>query len=176
MKTVKIGAKGFTIVELLIVIVIIAILAVITIVAFNGIQQRADDTRQIDAVAKYVRLITIYQQQNGVYPAGLSCLGENNVDTNGNGTKDCGDNGGIAVNQSVLNQIKTVGSLPDVTTKQYTGSDGVKRAGVFWDGSGMRLTFFLGGGQTTCPTVGLPSVGGSTGNGSRYCTVFFPAP
>ena len=33
--------KGFTIVELLVVIVVIAILAAITIVAYNGIQQRA---------------------------------------------------------------------------------------------------------------------------------------
>ena len=33
--------SGFTIVELLIVIVVIAILAAITIVAFNGIQERA---------------------------------------------------------------------------------------------------------------------------------------
>ena len=33
--------SGFTIVELLIVIVVIAILAAITIVAYNGIQNRA---------------------------------------------------------------------------------------------------------------------------------------
>jgi general secretion pathway protein G len=35
------SSKGFTIVELLVVIVVIAILAAITIVAYNGIQQRA---------------------------------------------------------------------------------------------------------------------------------------
>lgn len=36
--------NGFTIVELLIVVVVIAILAAITIVSFNGIQNRANDT------------------------------------------------------------------------------------------------------------------------------------
>lgn len=35
---------GFTIVELLIVIVVIAILAAISVVAYTGIQQRAQDT------------------------------------------------------------------------------------------------------------------------------------
>lgn len=36
---------GFTIVELLIVIVVIGILAAITVVAFNGVQQRANNAR-----------------------------------------------------------------------------------------------------------------------------------
>lgn len=40
-------AKGFTIVELLIVIVIIAVLAAITIVAFSGMQARARDSRRV---------------------------------------------------------------------------------------------------------------------------------
>lgn len=47
--------QGFTIVELLIVIVIIGILAAITIVAYNGIQQRARDSARVsdlNAVAK----------------------------------------------------------------------------------------------------------------------------
>jgi len=36
--------RGFTIVELLIVVVVIAILAAITIVSYNGITNKANDT------------------------------------------------------------------------------------------------------------------------------------
>lgn len=44
---------GFTIVELLIVIVVIGILAAITIVSFNGVQNRAKDTAQITLVSQW---------------------------------------------------------------------------------------------------------------------------
>ena len=51
--------KGFTIVELLIVIVVIGILAAITIVSFNGVQNRAHDTAirsNLSAIAKKYEL------------------------------------------------------------------------------------------------------------------------
>jgi type IV pilus assembly protein PilA len=41
---------GFTIVELLIVIVVIGILAAITVVAYSGIQQRARDAKIASAL------------------------------------------------------------------------------------------------------------------------------
>lgn len=46
----KKSIRGFTIVELLIVIVIIAILATVTIVSYNGIQARAKNTKTVSAV------------------------------------------------------------------------------------------------------------------------------
>lgn len=48
---------GFTIVELLIVVVVIAILAAITIVAFNGIRQRAESSAQKSDLAQVHRKI-----------------------------------------------------------------------------------------------------------------------
>lgn len=55
--------SGFTIVELLIVIVVIAILAAITIVAYNGIQQRARDSAQKAAITQAEQAITVYALQ-----------------------------------------------------------------------------------------------------------------
>lgn len=60
--------KGFTIVELLIVIVVIAILAAITIVAFNGVQDRAKYTRTANDLSVINRAVQAYYSENGSYP------------------------------------------------------------------------------------------------------------
>lgn len=64
--------SGFTIVELLIVIVIIAILAAITIVAYNGIQQRARDSARKQDLATLAKAIKVYSVDVGNY-AGSGC-------------------------------------------------------------------------------------------------------
>lgn len=59
---------GFTIVELLIVIVVIGILAALVITTFTGIQQKARDTeRQTDIKAMHGQ-VEAYYAQNGKYP------------------------------------------------------------------------------------------------------------
>ena len=60
--------KGFTIVELLIVIVVIGILAAITIVAFNGIQERGRDSGRITKLQAMAKAIELYRIDNGRYP------------------------------------------------------------------------------------------------------------
>jgi len=59
--------RGFTIVELLIVIVVIAILAAISIVSYNGIQQRARDTSRKNDVAAIAKALHLYNIDNGNY-------------------------------------------------------------------------------------------------------------
>lgn len=57
--------KGFTIVELLMVIVIIAILAAITIVAYNGIQQRARDAKRVSDISQIKKALLAYDVRHG---------------------------------------------------------------------------------------------------------------
>lgn len=61
--------RGFTIVELLIVIVVIAILATITIVAYNGIQVRARDTQRSELVTNIKKALELYKIDHGQYPS-----------------------------------------------------------------------------------------------------------
>lgn len=60
--------SGFTIVELLIVIVVIGILAAITIVAYNGVQSRARDNSRITKLNSIAKAIELYKVDNGRYP------------------------------------------------------------------------------------------------------------
>lgn len=58
-------SHGFTIVELLIVIVVIGILAAITIVAYNGIQTRAAETKRETDAATYHKAIILARANTG---------------------------------------------------------------------------------------------------------------
>lgn len=63
---------GFTIVELLIVIVIIGILAAIVIIAYTGIQQRAKVAALTSDLKSAAKQLAIDQTLNGGYPATLA--------------------------------------------------------------------------------------------------------
>lgn len=61
--------SGFTIVELLIVIVVIGILAAITIVAYNGIQARAQNTSVQNDLTAMAKKIELEAADTGSYQA-----------------------------------------------------------------------------------------------------------
>jgi|GEM_PF-734305 len=62
---------GFTIVELLIVIVIIGILAAIVVVAYSGIQARALDTAAKSSLAQAAQSMELIKTTTGSYPTTL---------------------------------------------------------------------------------------------------------
>lgn len=61
-------SRGFTIVELAIVISVIAILATITIVTYSGVQDRANFTKAQSDLAHINDALTVYKARVGQYP------------------------------------------------------------------------------------------------------------
>ena len=61
--------KGFTIVELLIVIVVIGILAGLVITTYNGIQQKARNTERTTDLKTFQSQLEAYYANNGRYPS-----------------------------------------------------------------------------------------------------------
>lgn len=69
MISLKNKSKGFTIVELLIVIVVIGILATLVIVTFTGIQQKARDSKRQTDINALDSHIEAYYASTGHYPS-----------------------------------------------------------------------------------------------------------
>lgn len=85
MKVGGIKAYGFTIVEIVIVIVVLGILALILLLAFPGVQRQVRNTAMVAGAKEYYKAIEAYQSTAGEYPRppdGFSnadraaCLGE----------------------------------------------------------------------------------------------------
>ncbi|MGH7218553.1 MAG: type II secretion system protein [Candidatus Microsaccharimonas sp.] len=76
--------KGFTIVELLIVIVVIGILAAVVIVSYNGVIGKAEESRFLSTVDTFEKALRMYQAKEGVNVSTdtrpdtlyFACLGE----------------------------------------------------------------------------------------------------
>jgi prepilin-type N-terminal cleavage/methylation domain-containing protein len=126
--------KGFTIVELLIVVVVIAILASITIVAYNGIQSR---TRMSGISSEMRNVVTKLQEFNakvGSYPANATDLESSNMQINptffvasSNRYVYCrsadGTNAGIVASTSEgYYSFTTANGLKSMTTTEWGGS------------------------------------------------------
>lgn len=72
----NINSSGFTIVELLIVIVVIGILATLTIVGYNGITNRASVSKvQSEALQGYKAVVSYATQNSDQYPADTETAG-----------------------------------------------------------------------------------------------------
>lgn len=72
----KAGSRGFTIVELLIVVVVIAILAAITVVAYNGVSQRSKESASQSAVSQAAKKIQTFAiTNNETFPSTLDQAG-----------------------------------------------------------------------------------------------------
>lgn len=119
--------SGFTIVELLVVVVVIAILAAITIVVYSGISMSARNTQTISAAEAYAKAFPLYAvtASDGQLPGsglvGRYCLGTTSC-AGGNSTNDA----------SLDTQLKSVtgGTLPRPSLGPGTDSVALINLGV----------------------------------------------
>ena len=152
---------GFTIVELLIVIVVIAILAAITIVAYNGIQTRANNTQTIDAVKQYIKAYGLYVVDEGELPAATGCLGEgypapNNRCLSQDGTAACFSLG--SANETGLTAILKpyMGGNAPKPSMQTAACGGTSYVGAYawYDSASKRVTVvMILKGDASCPSM-----------------------
>ena len=79
--------RGFTIVELLIVVVVIAILAAITVVSYTGISQRAKTSRSLSTTEQVRSKVAVWNSLLNSYPdlaqLRTNSLAPPNIDTAG---------------------------------------------------------------------------------------------
>lgn len=86
LKDIRKSERGFTIVELLIVIVVIGILAGITIVAYSGITAKANSTKALTNAVAVQKVAEAFNADNGFYPA-LAASGTNSLGAYNGSTK-----------------------------------------------------------------------------------------
>jgi prepilin-type N-terminal cleavage/methylation domain-containing protein len=126
--------QGFTLIELMIVIVVIGILAAIAMTAYNGIQMRARNIQRIEVAKQYRDMLQIYLIQEKVYPASSTqsyCLGEGYPDTNSDGIGDCGVDGSHSVSTVMNDELRKVqASLPNFNKQVVLSATGQKLLGV----------------------------------------------
>lgn len=115
---------GFTIVELLVVIVVIAILAAVSVVAYGGIQTRAENAKTLAGIDQFGKALQMYKvHNNGNYPLTgggfqYGCIAESGNCGNTDGTinSECVGLGASGISVTLNNAIKTVvNSIPAVS-------------------------------------------------------------
>ena len=167
--------KGFTIVELLIVIVVIAILAAISVVAYSGIQNRAKNQQTIGAVTTYYKALASYGVDNAALPAYRACLGEQNFYT----SNPCYIGGSTYTWSSGLNNALGAYISSAATTASGSGTNGsITASGIFYDnqlgGTAGYIGFVMFG--DVCPSIAGATMHSTTALGSdMYCRIRVPS-
>ncbi len=157
-------ARGFTIVELLIVIVIIAILAAITLVSYNGITNKANNSAVQSDLASTYKKLAMYNSEFGTYPTSSDTATLKTIIVASKGSYD------TSVNAYVYCRSNTDAAVVGRSKSGMGYYSGSKGSGT------IAASAWTGSSATTCPTAGVVTTATgygfvwaySTGNGWAY--------
>lgn len=143
--------RGFTIVELLIVVVIIAILAAITIVAYNGIQNRAKTSAAAGAASTLQKKLEAYNTDStaSIYPATVAAMGLA-ADSASTWYMTTGATGAVIVTAGATALAAAPADAKTIDYYQCNAGKGYKIN--YWDYSAPGIKTITGGDQTNCTT------------------------
>lgn len=172
----KRSVSGFTIVELLLVIVVIGILVSIVAVSYNSVQAHSRNANRATEVRNWHNLLELYKSSFGTYPPianGNYCLGRN-FPMGTDNQRRCRDSAMTDPNYSYLEsgnsafmtEIQKVGSIPTNNPPRVNG-DLVGPYVNYW-GTGMSITQVFEGSPTDCPKYGM-SYSWDDGHGTILC-------
>ena len=150
----KIKQSGFTIVELLIVIVVIAILAAISIVAYNGIQNRGKASAAQTAANSLDKKIEVYNAVNSQYPTNASTITGTGVQgtVTTTTTSDWYSQQGSAFTTSGPSILSTTAAPADPKAIYYT--NGTTTGGCIWWYDYQNTVWkVISTGTTACPAL-----------------------
>lgn len=163
--------RGFTIVELLIVVVIIGILAAIVVVAYNGITTQANNAKTLSAANTWIKAIKLYNAETGNWPVN-SCFGSTSTYVGEGG--QCWDSSpSWVVSSTFLSTMQPYISgtpEPDTTNLHTSGSAGSpKRGAFFYNASGTdKQVYMMFANTSSCPDASATFVSQAAyGNGVR---------
>lgn len=142
--------KGFTIVELLIVIVVIAILAAVSVVAYTGIQNRANDSVVQNDLSNMAKKLQLAAAETGEFPRG----GATRASSEGSATGDSTNfpNFSFAVSKSAYSI--TVNNLFYCTGVETSSGENIFRIGAR-SKSGNSYMYQSGSGLTSLGNVAV---------------------
>lgn len=163
--------SGFTIIELLIVVVVIAILSAITIVSYNGIISRAKNSAALSNVEQIGKKVVVYALSNGVsLPSTLAIAG---ITDSGGSTYQYSIN---SANSAVTLSTFCLTANKDGISAQIVGtSESINKPtfGPCAGHTGIAPTTIAGGG--TCPTSYIVVPGSSLYGTDAFCVMKYEA-
>lgn len=144
MVSLKQKQSGFTIVELLIVIVIIGILATLVIVTFSGVQQKARDSERKTDINAVANVLEAFYANKGYYPSATEITPGSAWRTDATNSQDFKLDDKSLADPKTATQKSLVATAPVSGTYRYyyeaTGCTGTATADPWEQCTGYTLT------------------------------------